>query len=120
MITARSGEVTTHALLGHRRDWMRDMSTDEVLSIEDIFERVAARRALPVTHPGHPDGFTVDDKYVSIYWGGYEYWISWDRIRTPVELLDWLEHITAKSWEGTTPERISNLINVIRTHRGWR
>ena len=67
-------------------------------------------------HPSdyrHPTGFVVDRKLqvVRVWWGGYGYEVDLDRIDSPSELLQWVRHLSGKTWENTTPQRIHGFIN---------
>lgn len=79
------------------------------------------REALPLTDAGHPRGFTLDEDGVSLYWwrASEPYFIAWHRIRTPVELLHWVAHVSEKRWPKQTPQRISKLIRAVCAHRNW-
>lgn len=101
-------------------------------------ERIAARtaagqsafEATPFSHVDgqirvdqveNPSFFEFDEQHQSydIYWGGYEYVIELDRIRTPLELLSWVHHLLEKEWELTTPRRIGELIEDVSHRLGW-
>lgn len=66
-------------------------------------------------------GVRIDTEkgYVDIYWGGYEYSIDFSRIDTPAKLIPWLNHLSEKEWEGTTPARLLALLDKCARHFGW-
>ena len=81
----------------------------KILSLDDI-------KNLPA-----PDnGFSFDaNGWLTITWGGYDYDLKEKRLDSPLKLLSWINHIGEKGWEGTTPERISALIEVVSRRNGW-
>jgi hypothetical protein len=75
---------------------------------------------LPVTHPKHPDGFTLSARFLTLYWDSRSYRIERSRIDTPLAALGWIAHCSEKGWEGATAARISNLIRALATANSWR
>jgi len=64
-------------------------------------------------------GFDMCDDGINIKWGGYEYFIDYDRIDSPEKLVGWIEQLAAKTWRDTSPKRIVYLIRAVRSHFGW-
>lgn len=74
--------------------------------------------------PNDPDHYvmahiTCDDVLI-VYWGGYDWWIELDTIKTPLNMLGLLDHILEKEWEHTSADRVKYLINMIAKHKGWK
>jgi len=90
-----------------------------LISAAQILQRMNVHSTLPPQHAEHPDGFVLDDYGVNLFWGSYEYSVSWDCIRTPVELLAWIAHISQKTWKHSSPQRISRLIQAVCARRNW-
>lgn len=102
-----------------------DNSTFQVLSIDDLEamaeERERLIRELHPRDPAHPLGFKFDEEYqgFDIYWGGYEYFVPLDELRTPEDLLWKLHHLGKKTWKGMTPHKIGKLIGYVASKQGW-
>jgi hypothetical protein len=76
---------------------------------------------LPPSDPRHPNGFAFDEgtQTLDLFWGGYEYFIELNRLRTPEGFLGLLHHVTAKHWRAMTPERVSHLVEAMAQRNGW-
>ena len=60
-----------------------------------------------------------DDGDICIRWGGYEYWITSDRIDTAEKLSAWMIHILEKEWEGTTQDRVGSFMATMARKIGF-
>lgn len=113
---------------------MSEMAKEAARLVNEIRERrTAERRARgePVIRvlniaelmalPSDPLFFEFDEEAQGycIYWGGYEYFVEFDQLSTPIALLAWLAHIAPKGWELTTGLRIARFIEDVSARRGW-
>lgn len=96
-----------------------DNVTGGLRSLAQILEDAGERESLPVTDTRNPYGYEIDREWITLWWGGYEYNIASARIDTPEKALGWLHHVCEKTWSGTTPERIANLISSLASRNGW-
>lgn len=48
--------------------------------------------------PPQPSGLVITDEGVNVPWGGYDYFIDRNRLRTQGDLLAWAYHLAAKTW----------------------
>lgn len=69
--------------------------------------------------PRETGGAVIDGGYLTLRWGGYDYDIALDRIKTPQDVMWWLHHLGSKDWPGMTPHRVSKMIELLATHYGW-
>jgi len=53
------------------------------------------------------------------YWGYVDYDIPLDKIPTPLSLLNWVQHVSAKAWPFSTPNRVAYLIETVCALKGW-
>lgn len=88
-------------------------------SVAELMAEFDEREALPANDPNNPYGYKIDGDWVTLWWGGHDYNIASHRIDTPEKLLGWLRHICEKTWSGTTPERIANLIAELSDRHSW-
>ena len=72
-----------------------------------------------VNLPPEDNLFRINDGWLTIEWGGYEYDIEMSDISTPLALLDLIAHVAAKEWEQTTGVRIAELIEAVCREKGW-
>ena len=103
---------------------MSEILADAVKEIEKL--QAGRPRAAPrvlgaadINLIGDPLYAEISEGYLLIYWGGYEYDIALERIKTPLHLLGIISHISQKTWELTTPERIADLIDLVCHEKGW-
>lgn len=61
----------------------------------------------------------TDKSVVTVRWGGYDYDIRMDRIKSPIHIIHWLNQLLDKDWEGTTPEGVQSFINTVCRAKGW-
>lgn len=61
----------------------------------------------------------VDDDGITLRWGGYEYFIDWERIKEPNDVVQWIYHVCEKGWEEMTPYRIKQFIDCVYRQKGW-
>jgi hypothetical protein len=96
----------------------------EFIDMKALFARSDARRAASAAaHPrddAHIRGFVFEHDHVCIWWDGSEYAIPLRDIRTPTLLLEWLQHIGEKNWEGMTGYRVALLIASLGRHFNWK
>ena len=59
-------------------------------------------------------GITIDEGWLTITWGGYEYEIELGRIDSAEKLLGWLVHLEEKSW--VPKERLILFLKVVAAH----
>ena len=60
----------------------------------------------------------LGDGYVTLNYDGVEYYyIELDRIKTPLDLLAWVNQISGKTW--MTPARTKQFIRSMCTRNGW-
>jgi len=104
---------------------MTAMTEKKILSVDELCQWLEVEKArclaLPLNNPEHWTGFEYDKAHhgFDIRWGGYHYFIELSRIRSPLELLKWIDHIAHKEWPGTTPIRIHRFIQAACARIGW-
>ena len=81
-----------------------------------MIKLIAASDLLKRVDPPFDPMVRTDENGVSVFWGGYEYWIEWSRIDTHKKIVKWLIQLLPKEWEHTTPERIEAFINIVACH----
>ena len=59
-------------------------------------------------------------KWLSIYWGGYEYQYETSRLRTPEDLLWLVLHLSQKDWPDMTGTRVGLLIGAVSHLKEWQ
>jgi hypothetical protein len=59
----------------------------------------------------------IDKLGVTLYFR-YEYFIDWERLETPEHLLQWVTHLTEKSWMDNL--RMRFFIEAVCQHKGWK
>ena len=64
-------------------------------------------------------GFNIEDGFLNIWWGGYEYQIRLSEINRPEDLLWWLMHIGRKNWSGMTPNAVTQVIVEVAREKSW-
>ena len=103
------------------RDDEKKAKGPQLLSGGDLIrllqEEERKARDLPASDPDHPFGFEFDreDQIWTIWWGGYEYWFQHADVDTPEKLLNWIEHLTEKEWEGMTVYKLNRFIASARS-----
>jgi len=61
----------------------------------------------------------IEEKHLTVFWGGYEYAVELERIKTPDRALAFIAHIVEKDWKDMTPDRVSRLIRKLQSHFKW-
>lgn len=120
-----ASESQRWARLEEIEERLRDLKSKFGLMISELGEvcELESERDFLV-HPRdkrHSRGFVFDNElgYVDVWWGGYEYSIKLDRITTPMDILQWLNHIGGKQWRGMTGPRVAEFIDAIARRKGW-
>lgn len=57
--------------------------------------------------------------YVDVWWGGYEYSIKLDDIKSPRHVCEWLVHLSEKSSWNATHEQIGEFVKDVFFAKGW-
>lgn len=60
-----------------------------------------------------------DNKWLTLFWGGYPYEYELSRINRPDDLMWLIVHLSKKSWREMTAKRIGLLIERISQIKGW-
>ena len=62
---------------------------------------------------------SVDEKYITVNWGNYEWWTETNRIKTPLNAIGLMDHLMMKQWEHTTVSKVRFLFQQICKVKGW-
>jgi len=101
------------------------MSEHKITATPFDFGRLAREETFQATlepsDPRHKRMFTIDaaEQELSLYWAGHCSSFSLEWVKTPKDLLWFLEHILAHDWPHTTGQRVALLIRAIVQHYGW-
>jgi hypothetical protein len=72
--------------------------------------------------PPKEAGLRVTKNWITLkgrYWTYYDYDIELRLIPTLMSLLNWVQHVSAKAWAYTTPNRVAYFIEAVCTAKGW-
>lgn len=101
-----------------------DKSVYKTIGLRELEKEEERERELYGLHPSnsqHPAMFGVNEEktHISVYWGGYEYWLKIEDLSTPESVLWAIHHFSEMGWEHTTPRRIGLFIETMAWVNGW-
>lgn len=79
--------------------------TDEAL--EGIATKMQIRSTMPTCAKG-----------ITLAWLDTDYFIPWDRLREPINVIQWMHHLAGK--RGATKDHLLIFSAVVCDHWGWR
>jgi len=95
-----------------------DTAIEEMMASSDLKYKVYTAQEVVDMKP-REKLFSMDDKWLTLKFGGYDYDIELSRITTHMDLLSWIHHICGKTWAGLDPFQIYYLIEAVSKKRGW-